>query len=182
LLAEAVMGFHFALAAGNRREALTRLHRVVLQVRGVITNAGDYTTHVTAGGPDDGRWRSEIIAVGQALKVLPGESAEHWLKRARALLGANLVGTSTIGQRLRSNEKLETVLAEVSPTALPAKAIHKGSFRPVRPAARMSGFRRRPNVRFWRISDRTHRARRPRGRAPTQAPQYESGGDRFPVR
>ena len=124
LLAGAVMGFHFAFAAGNRREALTRLHRAVLQVRGVITNAGDYTTHVTAAGPDDGRWRPEIIAVGQALKVSPGESAEDWLKRARALLGANLVGASTIGQRLRSNVKLETVLAEVSPIALPAKAIH----------------------------------------------------------
>lgn len=124
LLAEAVMGFHFAFAAGNRREALTRLHRIVLQVRGVIANSSDYTTHLTAGGPDDGRWRPEIIAVGQALKVLPGESCEDWLKRARALLGASLVGTSTIGQRLRSNEKLETVLAEVSPTALPAKAIH----------------------------------------------------------
>lgn len=124
LLAEAVMGFHFAFTAGNRREALTRLHRVVLQVRGVITNAGDYTNHVTSGGPDDGRWRSEIITVGQTLKLLPGERAESWLKRARALLGVNLVGTSTIGQRLRSNEKLDTVLAEVSPTALPAKAIH----------------------------------------------------------
>lgn len=124
LLAEAVMGFHFAFAAGNRRQALTRLHRVVLQVRGIITNAGDYTTHVTAGGHDDGRWRPEIIALGQALKMSPGESAEDWLKRARTLLGVNLVGTSTIGQRLRFNKTLETVLAEVSPTALPAKAIH----------------------------------------------------------
>jgi DNA helicase II / ATP-dependent DNA helicase PcrA len=124
LLAEAVMGFHFAFAAGNRREALTRLHRVVLQVRGVIANAGDYTTHVSASGPDDRRWRPEIIAVGQALKVSPGESAEDWLARARALLGSNLVGTSSIGQRLRFNDKLGAVLAEVSPTALPAKAIH----------------------------------------------------------
>jgi hypothetical protein len=124
LLAEAVMGFQFAFAAGNRREALTRLHRIVLQVRGVITNAGDYATHLAACGSDDGRWRPEIITVGQALRVFPRESAEDWLKRARALLGTNLVGTSTIGQRLRYNEKLETVLAEVSPTALPAKAIH----------------------------------------------------------
>lgn len=40
LFAEAVMGFHFAFAAGSRREALTRLHRAVLQIRGVIANAG----------------------------------------------------------------------------------------------------------------------------------------------
>jgi hypothetical protein len=124
LLAEAVMGFHFAFAANNRREALVRLHRAVLQVRGVIANAGDYITHITASGPDDGRWRPEIIALGQALKVFPGESAEDWLKRTRSLLGSNLVGTSTIAQRLKFNEKLVQVLAEVSATALPAKAIH----------------------------------------------------------
>lgn len=124
LLAEAVMGFHFAFAAGNRREALTRLHRVVLQVRGVISTASDYTTHVSAGGPDDGRWRPEIIAVGQALKVRPDESAEDWLKRARTLLATSLVGPSTIGQRLRSNEKLQSILADLSQTSLPAKAIH----------------------------------------------------------
>ncbi|MGY8664147.1 ATP-dependent helicase [Bradyrhizobium sp. UFLA05-109] len=124
LLAEAVMGFHFAFAAGNRREALARLHRVILQVRGKISNAGAYSTHMTNSGLDDGRWRPEIIAVGQALKLLTGESAEDWLKRARALLDSNLVGTASIGQRLRSNNKLAAVLAEASPTALPAKAIH----------------------------------------------------------
>jgi DNA helicase-2/ATP-dependent DNA helicase PcrA len=124
LLAEAVMGFHFAFAAGNRREALARLHRVVLQVRGEISNAGAYSTHVTNSGLDDGRWRPEIIAVGQTLKCLAGESAQNWLKRARALLDSNLVGTSSIGQRLQSSDKLAAVLAEASPTALPAKAIH----------------------------------------------------------
>ena len=79
---------------------------------------------MTNSGLDDGRWRPEIIAVGQALKFLAGESAEDWLKRARALLDSNLVGTSSIGQRLRSNDNLAAVLAEASPTALPAKAIH----------------------------------------------------------
>lgn len=124
LLAEAVMGFHFAFAAGNRREALSRLHRIVLQVRGVIANAGDYTAHITANGSDDGRWRPRIIAIGQALKLAPGEGADDWLKRARAILGSDLVGSSTIGQRLRSNDKLGSILAEVSQTALPAKTIH----------------------------------------------------------
>jgi DNA helicase II / ATP-dependent DNA helicase PcrA len=124
LLAEAVMGFRFAFAASNRREALARLHRVILQVRGEISNAGAYSTHVMNDGLDDGRWRPEVIAIGQALKVIAGESAEDWLKRARALLDSNLVGTSSIGQRLRYNQKLAAVLAEASPTALPAKAIH----------------------------------------------------------
>ena len=124
LLAEAVMGFHFAFTAANRREALARLHRAVLQVRGEISNTGNYSTHVMAKGLDDGRWRPEIIAIGQALKVLAGEHAEDWLKRARALLHPNLVGPSSIAQRLRSDKKLAAVLAEAMPTALPAKAIH----------------------------------------------------------
>ena len=124
LLAEAVMGFHFAFAAGSRREALARLHRVVLQIRGEIAAAGDYSTYVSARGVDDGRWRSEIIAVGQALKVVAGEPADDWLKRSRLLLDRNLVGSSTIAQRLRSNEKLAGVLVEASPTALPARTIH----------------------------------------------------------
>lgn len=124
MLAQAVMGFHFAFAAGNRREALARLHRAVLLVRGEIANAGAYSAHVVATGIDDGRWRPDIIAVGQALKVATGENADNWLKRARALLSVGLIGTSTIGQRLRSNDQLTAVLAEASPTALPAKAIH----------------------------------------------------------
>jgi hypothetical protein len=64
LLTEAIVDFHFAFAAGNRHEALVRLHRSVLQVRGVIANAGDCTTHVTAGDLDDGQWRPQIIAFG----------------------------------------------------------------------------------------------------------------------
>jgi len=124
LLAEAVMGFQFAFAAGKRREALVRLHRVVLQVRGAIANAADYSTYLTSNAVDDGRWRPEIIAIGQSLKVATGESANDWLKRARSVLEANLIGTATIGQRLKFNEKLATVLAEVSETALPALAVH----------------------------------------------------------
>lgn len=124
LLAEAVMGFHLAFTAGNRREALVSLHKAVLLVRGAIPGVGAYATHLTTHDLHDGRWRPEIIAVGQALKVLAGETADHWLQRARRLLAVNLVGTSTIGQRLRSNSQLAAILAEVSPTTLPAKAIH----------------------------------------------------------
>ncbi len=124
LLAEAVMKFHFAFAAGSRRAALTNLHRVVLQVRGVIATATDYSPHVIAEGLEDGRWRPEIIAVGRALAVAPGESAQEWLERARSVLGNDLHGPSSIGHRLRFNRNLTAMLAEASPTALPCKTIH----------------------------------------------------------
>lgn len=124
LLAEAVMSFHFAFAAGNRREALTNLHRVVLQVRGVISSAADYLPYVKTNGLGDGRWRSEIIEVGNALKLAPGESAREWLNRAKLILGKELLGSSTISQRLRFNSELETALVHASPTALQGKSIH----------------------------------------------------------
>lgn len=124
LLAAAVMRFHFSFSAGNRAEALDRLHCVILQVRGIIANAGEYSRHVTTGGSDDGRWRPGIIEVGQALKLRPRENAGEWLARARKILCSGLRGPSSINQRLKSNAKLELILAEVSPTALPAKTIH----------------------------------------------------------
>jgi DNA helicase-2/ATP-dependent DNA helicase PcrA len=124
LLADAVMSFHFAFEAGNRREALVSLHRAVLLVRGHIQNLGAYSTHVTANGPDDGRWRAGIIAIGQELALRAGETPDQWLARAKALLNSDLIGDSSIGQRLRANAKLTDVLAEISPTSLPARAIH----------------------------------------------------------
>jgi superfamily I DNA/RNA helicase len=124
LLAEAVMGFHFSFAAGNRREALARLHRAVLLVRGVLDHIGGYHNYVADNGLDDGRWRPEIIGIGQALKVRSGESAASWLKRAQALLNADLAGPLTIGQRLSANQALGPMLAEISPTAIPAKTSH----------------------------------------------------------
>ena len=124
ILAEAVMAFHFAFQAGNRRETLARLHRAVLLVRGALANLGAYSDHIAATGHDDGGWRPEIIAIGQALQLRAGETPDQWLQRARVALNSNLVGDSSINQRLRANAKLGEVLAEASPTALPARAIH----------------------------------------------------------
>lgn len=123
-LAEAAMAFHFAFETGKRREALARLHRVFLLVRGEIATASLYSRYVLDQGLDDGRWRPEIIAIGQALRLGDGETADAWLQRARDLLAPRLVGDATINQRLRNNTKLGEILACGSPSALPARAIH----------------------------------------------------------
>lgn len=124
ILAEAVMAFSFAFEAGNRREALRRLHRIVLLVRGHIPNKGSYSTHL-ATLEDEGRaWREEIIAIGQALRVLPGETDEMWLGRAKTMIDRNLLGTASINQRLRRNRRLAEILAVTDATGLPARAIH----------------------------------------------------------
>ena len=124
LLAEAVMGFHYAFGAGNRRGALAHLHRAVLLVRGEIHNTGDYSTHVASNGLDDGRWRPGIIEAGLKLQLRESEKPEQWLQRARNLLSSGLVGESRINQRLRNNAKLGEILAGGLPAPLPAQTIH----------------------------------------------------------
>ncbi|QGM48258.1 ATP-dependent helicase [Methylocystis heyeri] len=124
LLADAVMHFHFAFEAGNRRRALTRLHRSVLLVRGAIAKKSDYQDHIEAQGLHDGRWRAEIIGLGEALQLRPGETDYQWLDRARQLLDHDLIGSSTIKNRLHAHVDLKTMLVAPSTNDLPARSIH----------------------------------------------------------
>ena len=124
LLAQAVTSFLSAFEAGNRREALGRLHRAVLVIRGHIAQAGDYGTHLIKPECEGGGWRPDIIAIGQALQPTAGETADQWLARARFLLNRDLVGTSTINQRLKTNAELGAVLTTEQATNLPARSIH----------------------------------------------------------
>lgn len=124
LLAQAVMGFHSAFAAGNPRHALGSLHRAVLMVRGEIATAGDYGTYLAKPEIEDGGWRPEIISIGQELHPNPAEAAEQWLTRARNLLDKDLVGSASIGTRLKKTSDLGALLSTVQATDLPARSIH----------------------------------------------------------
>lgn len=124
LLAQSTMSFLSAFEAGNRREALGRLHRAVLVIRGHIADAGEYGAYLAKPGCEGGGWRPEIIAIGQALQLNAGETSDQWLQRARVLLDRDMAGTATISQRLRNNAKLSSVLAVGQTTDLPARSIH----------------------------------------------------------
>lgn len=124
LLAEAVTGFHAAFEAGDRRDALRRLHRVVLLIRHHIANSSEYSTHLAKPEIADGSWRREVITIGRELRPRPGETDVQWLARARILLGQNLVGESTINQRMKANRNLGSILAPPNATSLPAQSIH----------------------------------------------------------
>ena len=124
LLAEAVMGYHFAFGLGKLRDALVNLHKVVLVVRGHISTLGGYHSYLTTKGLDDGRWRPEIIAIANELRLRVGEAPSAWLIRARAALNGNLVGTSTISQRLRDTSSLAGALATLPLDSPPARSIH----------------------------------------------------------
>jgi len=124
LLAQAVMGFRSAFAGGNLRHALGRLHLAVLMVRGEIGAAGDYGTYLANPEIEGGGWRPEIISIGQVLHPDPAEAAEQWLTRARKLLDKDLVGSTSIGTRLKNTANLGALLSTVQATDLPARSIH----------------------------------------------------------
>lgn len=124
LLAEAVMGFHLASEAGGRRQALTRLHRATLLVRGDISSEADYSADLPVGGMGDREWRPAMLSLAHALRLGPSEPPDSWLRRARALLNQDLRGPSSIAQRLRSTDKLGSILKDEPPSTSPASTIH----------------------------------------------------------
>lgn len=124
LLATAVMSFHFAFAVGNRRDALARLHRVILLVQERIKNLSDYDDYLEREKIDDWKWRAEVIEIANGLRFDPFKGPEQWLERARTLLTPGLVSSSSIKQRLRSTSDLETALASAPDDSPPARTIH----------------------------------------------------------
>tara|TARA_R110000787_G_scaffold208307_3_gene318239 strand:+ start:4685 stop:6415 length:1731 start_codon:yes stop_codon:yes gene_type:complete len=124
LLAKAVMSYHFAFAVGNRREALTDLHRMILFIRGHIKTMGDYHNHLAESGIIDGRWRPDVIAVANELRYEPGETPDQWLARARLSVDADMATGMNVNQRLRSHSNLATALAAAPVDAPPPRTIH----------------------------------------------------------
>lgn len=124
ILAEAVMRYHFAFAAGSRREALANLHRAVLYVQEHIPSLGSYHTYLSDTGQDDGGWRPAMISLAHDLVFRETESPEGWLDRARTLLAPDLRGDRTISQRLRKNKELGFVLSRPPLESSPAQTIH----------------------------------------------------------
>lgn len=124
LLAQAVMGYHFSFAAGNRREALTALHRMILYIQGHIGRMGDYHNHLAESGMIDGRWRPDVIAVANELRYEPGETPNQWLAKARRSIDADMAKGMNVNQRLRSHANLATALAAAPVDAPPPRTIH----------------------------------------------------------
>ena len=124
LLAKAVMSYHFAFAAGNRREALTDLHKMILFIQGHIGTMGDYHNHLAESGMIDGRWRPDVIAVANELRYEAGDTPDQWLAKARRSVDADMATGLNVNQRLRSHANLATALAAAPVDAPPSRTIH----------------------------------------------------------
>lgn len=123
MLADALNGFRFSFRGGDRYAALSRLHKVVLFVRGEIDHLGAYTAFM-ASQPASNNWREEIISMGQALQLGPSESAENWLDRTRLMVGTKMSGSASIAQRLKKSDKLNDLLSIGQGSTTPSLSVH----------------------------------------------------------
>lgn len=126
-LAFAVSNFHFSFDLGGRKDALERLHKVVLEFEGHL-DGKTYHQHVVGAELTPESWRPGVLALAEALRFDPAKfaSADAWLGHARAVLAPRLPAGDgkSINQRLRSNKDLAKALSKAPPTGHPARTIH----------------------------------------------------------
>lgn len=123
LLADAVTNYHFSFAIGDRRQALAQLHKIVLLIQGHLEGIG-YYDYVHQAGRDRGEWRPEVIDIARALEPAAGETHDQWLAKARAKLEPALVGSTSIGSRLKKPSDWGDALQVAPNDAPPARTIH----------------------------------------------------------
>jgi DNA helicase-2/ATP-dependent DNA helicase PcrA len=125
-LAYAVTSFHAGREAGDRKEALVAVHRIMLEV-GSKLGETTYHQHVTTEGILPETWRPDALAIVSALRYVTGNFADaaEWLQKARSLLSPFLqVGNGTIAQKLPSNTNLEGILLTNGTPHFRAGTIH----------------------------------------------------------
>lgn len=120
-----VTEFQFGFETGNTVQALELLHKVVLRVEGHLQDK-TYHEYLVESGMEKFAWRPRVLGIAKQLRFdKASEDGKAWLKRAQALLKPGLVGAAgTIGQRLKYDAKLETILASPSSSIPLVRTIH----------------------------------------------------------
>lgn len=126
-LAVAVSDYHFAFELGGRKEALTQIHRIILEIEGAMASR-TYHQHLAENETTADGWRPRVLAIAEALQFVPERfpDAQAWLAAARGMLAPLLPAGSgqSINQRLRNNADLGAALSAASPNGHPARTIH----------------------------------------------------------
>jgi superfamily I DNA/RNA helicase len=126
-LAVAVSDFHFSFELGGRKEALTAIHRIMIEIRGGM-GGRTYHQHLAATGEEPDSWRPHALAIAEELRFSPERfaTADAWLDRARQLLEPLMPaeGEQTINQRLRRNGDLAAALSVAASNGHPCLTIH----------------------------------------------------------
>ncbi len=125
-LAVAVSDFHFSFEVGGRKEGLTAIHRIMIELEGRMAGR-TYHQYLADAEEEPNSWRPRALAIAEALKYSPERFAttNRWHDHARLLLAPLLpAGGQSINQRLRRNADLQNALSSAAPSGHPARTIH----------------------------------------------------------
>lgn len=126
-LAEAVTTFHFAAGFNDIKSSLDSVHEILLDLEGRLGERS-YHQYLTDNEIETVDWRSKVISILRALRFDPTKhvNGRAWHTAAKNLLSNELTieDGQSISQKLKWNNRLNTVLAVVpAGTAMP-RTIH----------------------------------------------------------
>jgi DNA helicase II / ATP-dependent DNA helicase PcrA len=126
-LAVAVSNFHCSFDLGGRKDALQKLHKVLLEFEGRL-DGKTYHQYVVDAQLTPELWRPDTLVLAETLRFNPTKfaSEDAWLMHARAVLVPRLPTENgkSINQRLKSNKDLSKALSEAPRTGHSARTIH----------------------------------------------------------
>lgn len=126
-LAEAVMNFHFAPRFNLMKAAMESVHRILLEIEGVLSGRS-YHQYIQEHEIDPLSWRAGAISLLRNLKFGQDRFADAraWHSHAKEVVAQCVKpeAAGTIGQRLKWNDSLGSVLAAPSAHDAGAQSIH----------------------------------------------------------
>lgn len=126
-LAEAVMNFHFAPRYNHMKAATEAVHRIILEIDDVLSERS-YHQHIQEQEIDPLSWRSSAISLLRDLKFDTDRFADAraWHEHAKEQLSKHVrpEAAKSIGQKLKWNDGIESILAAESSNDMAAQTIH----------------------------------------------------------
>jgi len=126
-LAEAVMNFHFAPRYNHMKAATEAVHRIILEIDGVLSDSS-YYQHIQEQDVDPLSWRSSAINLLRELRFDTDRFADvrAWHEHAKEQFSKHVSteAAKSIGKKLKWNEGIDAILTAGSSDGMAAQTIH----------------------------------------------------------
>lgn len=124
-LAAATSEFYRAFEHGNVKEAVRRVHEIILEIEGKLAEQ-TYHQYIAGNAIEPGDWRPDILQLLRALRFDPATHGTPiaWQAAAKVILGPRAVDGKTIAQLLPTHSNLGQALNINISGGVPSKTIH----------------------------------------------------------
>lgn len=126
-LADAVLNFHFAPRYNHMKAAMEAVHRIILEINGVLLDRS-YYQHIQEQDIDPLSWRSGVINLLRDLRFDRDRFADArvWHKYAKEQLCKHVTpeAAHSIGNKLKWNDRIVDILSFASTNDMVTQTIH----------------------------------------------------------